>query len=47
MLAYALAQCVEKGIDPNQHFAELYRQDPAVFDKLYRVKRFDQHYSKE
>ncbi len=47
MLAYALAQCVEKGIDPNEHFAQLFRQDPSVFDKMYRVKRFDQHYSKE
>ncbi len=46
MLAYALAQCVEKGINPNMHFAELFKRDPSVFDKMYKEKRFDQHYSK-
>ncbi|MFA6889061.1 MAG: hypothetical protein WC254_06215 [Candidatus Woesearchaeota archaeon] len=47
MLAYVLAQCVEKGIDPNQHLAELFKQNPAFFDELYKTKQFDQHYSKE
>lgn len=45
MVAYVLAQCVEKGISPNEHLKEIYQKDPLFFGGLYSVKRFDQHYT--
>lgn len=45
-IAHALASCVEQNKDPVSFYTELFKQDQAFFDNLYKEKLFDQHYSK-
>jgi ribose-phosphate pyrophosphokinase len=45
--AHALAHCVEQGRNPVAFYQEVFQVNPAFFSGLYKVKRFDQHYSKQ
>ncbi|MBI5003015.1 hypothetical protein HZC31_06525 [Candidatus Woesearchaeota archaeon] len=46
-IAHALANCVERSIEPNAYYKRLFAEDPSFFDGLFRIKLFDQHYSKQ
>ncbi len=46
-IAHALVHCVEGRRDASVFYGELFQQNPAYFDSLFKVKRFDQHYSKQ
>ncbi len=46
-IAHALANCVEQRREPRAYYDQLFRENPAFFDALVRVKAFDQHYSKQ
>lgn len=44
--AHALAHCVEQNKAPIAFYAQLFRDQPAYFDNLFKVNFFSQHYSK-
>ncbi len=46
-IAHALAHCVEMDIEPTGFYNRLFQEDPTFFDKLFKIKRFDQHYTKQ
>lgn len=45
--AHSLAHCVERNRDPVAFYTQLFKEQPAYFDRLFKVEYFSQHYTRQ